>query len=270
MRFAACLLALIIATPVGAQGKAPIVVPFETIASRHMIVDVVVNGKGPFTLVFDTGAPLTLISSKLAREAKIATGGGLMALFGNFGQQKIGTLELGDIKLDKVDAIVMDHPTVDAIGQATGKKLDGIVGFNVFGRYKTTIDYQKKTLTFVPTDFRPVNMFEVLVQAMTPSANDLKRIPVLAPQGLLGLSVSKNADDEAAGVVIDVVRPESPAAKAGLKVGDRLLTIDHRWTDRVADCFEAARTIRAGETVDIEIERDGKKRTVKATVVPGF
>ena len=36
------------------------------------------------------------------------------------------------------------------------------------------------------------------------------------------------------------VLPESPAALAGIKTGDRLLTLDGRWTDTVADCYIAA------------------------------
>jgi serine protease DegQ len=255
------------AAPVAAQEKPPVSVPFDTIASRHMIVDVMVNGKGPYTLIFDTGAPITLIGSKLAREAKV-TSGGFAALFSLFSQQKIDKLELGGIKLDKVDAIVLDHPIVMAIGQMTGKKIDGIVGFNVFGQYKTTIDYQAKTLSFIPTDFQPVNMLEALTKMMT--SGELERPTMLAPKGLLGVSVVKKAGDEAAGVTIETVHPGSPAAKAGVEPGDRLLTLDRRWTDQIRDCFEAARTLRPGETVLLEIERGGKKQTLKAVVGAGF
>lgn len=270
MKRFACLLICLIASPALSQEKADIVVPFDTIASRHMIVDVVINGKGPYTLIFDTGAPVTLVGAKLARESKVATGGGLAGLFGLFGQQKIASLELGGVKLEKVDAIVMDHPTVDAIAKATGKKIDGIVGFNVFGRYRTTIDYQAKTLTFAPSDFQPGNIFELLMKAMTPSANEAERPPVLAPKALLGLVVAKKAGDEADGVLVDEVYAGSPAAKAGIKAGDRLLTIDNRWTDQINDCFEAARTLRPGETVTIVLEREGKRQTLKATVAAGF
>src|SRR4051794_16511392 len=57
----------LLAAPGFCQDAEKIVVPFDTIKSRHMIVDIMVNGKGPFTLVFDTGAPLTLVSAKLAQ-----------------------------------------------------------------------------------------------------------------------------------------------------------------------------------------------------------
>ena len=69
MRHIAIMLTLFSATRALAQESAGIVVPFDTIKSRHMIVDVIVNGKGPYTLIFDTGAPLTLIGPKLAIES---------------------------------------------------------------------------------------------------------------------------------------------------------------------------------------------------------
>ena len=34
----------------------PVVVPFELLPSGHMTVMVKVNGKGPYRLIFDTGA----------------------------------------------------------------------------------------------------------------------------------------------------------------------------------------------------------------------
>jgi len=91
MRHIAIFLTLFSATPAHAQDSAGIVVPFDTIKSQHMVVEVIVNGKGPYTLIFDTGAPLTLIGPKLAMESKVPLTGGLAALFGNFGQQKIAT-----------------------------------------------------------------------------------------------------------------------------------------------------------------------------------
>src|SRR5579862_2274651 len=59
----------------------PITVPFEMLKSGHITVMVKVNGKGPYRLIFDTGAPLTLINGKLAKESgvlKEAPKGGLL------------------------------------------------------------------------------------------------------------------------------------------------------------------------------------------------
>ena len=40
--------------------------PFEMLASNHMVVEAKINGKGPYRLIFDLGAPITLLSNKAA------------------------------------------------------------------------------------------------------------------------------------------------------------------------------------------------------------
>ena len=65
----------------------------------------------------------------------------------------IKSLEVGDLKAKDVPVIVLDHPTLKAIGTFLGKPLDGIIGFTFFARYRTTIDYQAKQMTLEPVDF---------------------------------------------------------------------------------------------------------------------
>jgi S1-C subfamily serine protease len=62
------------------------------------------------------------------------------------------------------------------------------------------------------------------------------------------------------------VLPGSATAKAGLKVGDRLMTMDDRWTDSVSDCFTAASYVKPGTKVRITIQRDGQEQ--KLSVQP--
>jgi C-terminal processing protease CtpA/Prc len=89
---------------------------------------------------------------------------------------------------------------------------------------------------------------------------------ILASSGQWGLIVSKADADEEAGVTVKEVRPGSPAAAAGLKVGDRLLTLDGRWTDTVADTYIAAGFVKAGTAAKVVARRDGKE--VELTVTP--
>src|SRR5580704_17679977 len=89
----------------------PITVPFELLKSRHMALQVKINGKGPYRLIFDTGAPTNLINTKLAKEAGVVKkeDKGGFGLFGMAGGKIIDTLEIGDVKLEKVQVMVMDH-----------------------------------------------------------------------------------------------------------------------------------------------------------------
>src|SRR5262249_57370215 len=118
-----------------------VTVPFELLRSGHMAVKVKVNGKGPFRLIFDTGAPITLLNNKVAREADLLRGAQppAFALFGAAGEVRVKRLEVGGVAAEDVPAIVMDHPTVEAIGRVLGP-VDGIVGFPFFARYKMTLD----------------------------------------------------------------------------------------------------------------------------------
>src|SRR5688572_12674971 len=83
----------------GLEAKAkPAEVSFEMLKTQHMAVQVKINGKGPYRLIFDTGAPVTLISNKVAKEAgvfpeKFKTSP--FAFFGSQGQFKIKHLEMG-------------------------------------------------------------------------------------------------------------------------------------------------------------------------------
>ena len=61
---------LLISLPaVRADAPKATVVPFELLPSGHMAVMVKVNGEGPYRLIFDTGAPITLLDNKVAKAA---------------------------------------------------------------------------------------------------------------------------------------------------------------------------------------------------------
>src|SRR5262245_57956352 len=70
----------------------PQTVKFELVPSGHFIVKVKLNGDGPYNLIFDTGAPTTLITPRIAKEAKLvkdAKDKPLIPLFGMMGQVKV-------------------------------------------------------------------------------------------------------------------------------------------------------------------------------------
>jgi hypothetical protein len=236
-----------------------------------MVVQVKINGKGPFRLIFDTGAPDSLINNKLAKEADVLPKDFKpgFAIFGARGQFKIKALEAGDLKAENLSVMVVDHPTVAAISDAVGP-IDGIVGFTFFARYTMTIDYQKKVMTFVPNDFKPPDTMQAIMKMMLTSKAERDKPRVLAPGALFGFQVAKENGDAADGVTVEEVLTETPAAAAGLKAGDRLLTFDGRWTDTVNDCYLAASYVRPGSTVAATVLRDGKKTTLKIKAQAGL
>jgi hypothetical protein len=263
---------LLVAVPVRADdAPRPVSVPFELLKTRHMAVQIKINGKGPYRVIFDTGAPVVLLNNKIARASGVLPKDFRrppLQLFGTSGEFKIKTLQIGDLKAANVPAIVMDHPTLELASKALGP-LDGIVGFPFFARYRMTIDYQAKELTFVPNGFEPPNVMKTLTAALL-SGGDPKAKVVLAPAGQWGLVVEKPTGDEEAGVVVKEVLDGSAAAKAGLRRGDRLLTLDGRWTDSVADCYDATRYVKPGTAATVTFKRDGKEMERSVTPRPGI
>ncbi len=237
----------------------PITVPFELLRTGHMTVMVKVNGKGPFRLIFDTGAPITLLNNKVARQAGLLSAlpsSPLASLLGGAVQAQVRELQVGEQKASKVDAVVMDHPTVEAISRALGP-IEGIVGFPFFARFRMTLDYQAKTLTFVPNGYKPPDVMRGLMVALMSGSDEGPR--VVAPAGLWGIVAHKTEGDDEAGVTIQEVLSGSAAASAGLKSGDRLLTLDDRWTDTLTDLYAAASHVKPGMAAPVRVRRDGKE-----------
>jgi hypothetical protein len=261
MSYTITTLCLLLANTLPVDAPKPATVPFELLRTKHMAIHIKVNGKGPYRVIFDTGAPVMLLNTKVAKDSGLIAKNAqapLFALFGNMGQVKIKTLEIGDLKAENVATVVMDHPTVELISKFLGP-IEGIVGFPFFARYKMTLDYQAKELTFVPNGYEPPDALEAMMKSMMALTSDDGKPKVLAPAAQWGLVLDKQEKDEEAGVTIKEVRAGSAADQAGLKAGDRLVTLDGRWTDSVADTYRAASYVKPGTAAKVRIKRDAKE-----------
>jgi hypothetical protein len=182
---------------------------------------------------------------------------------------KVKTLQLGDLTAKDLPTMVIDHPLIKLMAKHLNKPIAGIVGLSFFGRYKTTIDYQKKELTFEPSGFKPPDMMAKMASILFSGGGKAEK-KVLAPAGQWGFSVAKAKGDTEAGVEVKHVYAGTPAAKAGLQAGDRLLTLDGRWTDTVADTYRAAGHVAAGTAARLGIRRDGKEMELTVAVQSGL
>jgi hypothetical protein len=242
-----------------------IVIPFELLKSGHMAVMIKVNGKGPYRVIFDTGAPINLLNNKLAKEAGLLKGAptSMFPLLGTIAEVKVKELQVGSEKAANQLAIVMDHPLIELMSEKLGP-LYGIVGFPFFARYRMTIDYQAEKLTLVPNQYKPDNvlrsMESTLMQLMMAGNQPAK---VISPAAQWGLTARKKANDDEAGVDIQSVLAGSAAAEAELKPGDRLLTIDGRWADTLPDLYEIASHLKPGSSIPLVIKRGDKEMELK-------
>jgi C-terminal processing protease CtpA/Prc len=62
------------------------------------------------------------------------------------------------------------------------------------------------------------------------------------------------------------VRGDSPAEKAGLQEGDRIVELDGKKTERTGDIRRAMRDLEPGDSVQIQILRKSQKKTLTATL----
>lgn len=91
-------------------------------------------------------------------------------------------------------------------------------------------------------------------------------------RGLLGVNIyditpdiaEAYGIDETKGAMVSQVVPESAADKAGVQAGDIIRKVDGKAVDDANALRNTIGLKRSGETVKLEIFRDGKKRTLKA------
>jgi len=75
--------------------------------------------------------------------------------------------------------------------------------------------------------------------------------------------------DHAKGVEIETIEPNSPAATAGLKVGDIIARFANTPTKTRTDLAEIVRATMAGTATRINVFRAGEKVTVEVTLAAG-
>ena len=125
------------------------VVPFE-LYSGHIYIDVMLNGKGPFHFVFDSGA-LNVLAPATAERLGLASAGKVEAS-GTGGVQtasitKVDRVEIGDRTMRDQRFYVVQFPPAGG----EGRVIDGLLGFEWLSQFATRIDYSASTLTFYPT-----------------------------------------------------------------------------------------------------------------------
>jgi putative serine protease PepD len=85
-------------------------------------------------------------------------------------------------------------------------------------------------------------------------------------EGFLGVGLAERTDG-GQGAIISSVQPNSPASLAGIRENDIVLSVDGEPIDGQAGLVAAIRDASPGQTVTIELLRDGKRLSVKAKLV---
>lgn len=96
---------------------------------------------------------------------------------------------------------------------------------------------------------------------------EVEEVP-LASSGERGyMGISAGGDEEGGGALVGSVSPGSPAEKAGLRAGDRIVAAEEMPLDSFEDLVAAVIDLKVGETASLEIERGNEE--LKLDVVLG-
>jgi hypothetical protein len=130
--------------------------PFKLI-NNHIYADVKINGKGPYTFIFDTGG-LNLVTPPLAQELGLKVEGSMDARGGGSGTMSAGLTKVARVDLGQAsltDQSFMSVP-LNSMENTEGVPMPGMIGFETFRRFVTRIDYGNKTITLIdPKAFDP-------------------------------------------------------------------------------------------------------------------
>jgi putative serine protease PepD len=74
------------------------------------------------------------------------------------------------------------------------------------------------------------------------------------------------SDESGGGVVLAEVRADGPADRAGLQAGDVVTSVAGREVDSGDDVREAVSAREPGDTVEVQVQRDGQTRTLEVTL----
>src|SRR3954469_19725265 len=85
--------------PAGRAPSKSASVPFEMLPTNHMLVRAKINGKGPYDLIFDVGAPITLLTNRAGLgPGTIKPDAPRSFLFSIRGESQVESLEVGELK----------------------------------------------------------------------------------------------------------------------------------------------------------------------------
>ena len=128
------LLFLMLSIPVAAQTC----IPYQNIGNR-IVVNVTVNGQGPYAFLLDTGSQRTMIDSILATAYHLPNEGDT-AVIGVGGSRSATSYTKASVGLngqtDTVRAVVYDFSATKGVGT----RVYGIIGMDFVNRHRLTID----------------------------------------------------------------------------------------------------------------------------------
>ncbi|MGN6146934.1 MAG: PDZ domain-containing protein [Rhizomicrobium sp.] len=139
-----------------ANGATETTFPFKLI-NNHIFANVMVNGKGPYQFIFDTGG-VNLLTPPLTKELGLGAEGHMQGNGAGSGHMDVQLVKVSSLQLAGAtvkDQVFAQIP-IDSMGNIEGVAMPGMVGYETFRRFVTRIDYGAHTITLIkPEAFDP-------------------------------------------------------------------------------------------------------------------
>jgi serine protease DegQ len=251
------------------EGKT-FLVPYKLTEVKHVLIRAKINGKGPFNFILDTGAPALFVSTALAKKLGVEPDDKGWGTFDKFEIE-------GGVSIPKAKGRIEDPFQLDGMNSLglIGVELHGMIGYNILARYKLEFDFTKDKMGWTELDFVPVepkglggkggsadmDAMAGMVKLVTAFLGK-KTPPEPIGRGFLGVEWKDDKD----AVEVKAVLADSPAAKAGVKAGDRISKVKGKSVSSIEEMRKAAAELKAGDALTLTVERAGKTEeiTVKA------
>jgi serine protease Do len=275
----ACLLLSCGIAPAQENNKpeAYFLVPYRLSDVKHVVIRVKVNGKGPFNMVVDTGAPAVYFGSEMAKQLGLEPKeAGYWETFDNV------EIESG-LKLDKFKARIEEPFQLVGMNKinAAGIRYHGVLGYTVLAQFQITYDFTEPHLKFTMLNWKPPapvamgslsegatkNMKAMIgLSSMATSFIAKRKDATYIYRGLIGIELEE-ADKT---LTITKVIDNTPATLAELKMNDKLLSINDKAVDSLTAAHKVMSNVGTEEEVTLQIERAGEKKIVKLKTARGF
>lgn len=252
-------------------------VPYQLINTKHVMVRMKMNGKGPYNFIMDTGAPMIVTTTKVSSEIDLKIKDDHWGYFDSLVLE--GGHEIKDARARVENLFQLQG--MNALGVA-GHELHGVIGYEVLSRYRITYDFTKDKLEFEPLDYAPEKlafkgkgggqgMLDILGPIMKTFAAFSGINPDFNPsvRGFTGVTFK----DSNAGIVVDQVFKNSPAEHAGLKPGDLILSSkdgEEVKLSKAKDLALVSENLKVGDQLKLKIKRDSAEKEMIIDLGRGF
>jgi predicted aspartyl protease len=134
--------------------RTPRETPFTLLDQGGVVVDVRVNGGGPFPMLLDTGASHSVLSAEVARALDlppVAT----TTVTSTLGESprlvvRVGRLSLGPVEATSVLPSIVEQDRLGAHGA-----MQGLVGQDLLSAHRYTIDYRRRRIVWHEAPVQP-------------------------------------------------------------------------------------------------------------------